>query len=58
MAQSQIAVSVNESNNLDQPETKRCLRNTRDDIELSEWDRARQTSKTWSMEHGLGPEGQ
>ena len=50
MAQSQIAISANEPSNLDQPETKRCLRNTRADIELSEWDRARQTSKTWSME--------
>jgi len=50
MAQSQRAVADHYPTNPDQPEIKRCLPNTRPDIELSEWDRARQTSKTWSME--------
>jgi hypothetical protein len=50
MAQSQSAVAVRYPTNPEQPEIKRCLPNVRPDIELSEWDRARQTSKTWSME--------
>ena len=50
MAQSQRAVAVRYPTTPNQPEIKRCLPNTRPDIELSEWDRARQSSKTWSME--------
>ncbi|MDC1327786.1 hypothetical protein N8291_00535 [Pseudomonadales bacterium] len=50
MAQSQKAVAIPYPTTPDQAEIKRCPPNTRPDIELSEWDRARQTSKTWSME--------
>lgn len=50
MAQFQTAVTVSYPINPDQPEIKRCLPNTCTDTDLSEWDRARQTSKTWSME--------
>lgn len=50
MAQLQVALAVNYPTNQDQPKVKRSLPHQKFDLELSKWDRARHTSKTWSMQ--------